>query len=117
MRDAWIMSEHLNWFNLAPWIKEAIGTCAAILTTVAFFPQVVRTWRRGGENGLSSAMLVLYVTGLGLWFAYGVLRDSMPLMMANGITGILVLLLLGLKLWRGTQRAQAAQDESGSASF
>lgn len=93
-------------FHLSTFLTESIGSGAAILTTVAFFPQVLRTWRKGGEDGLSWAMLVLYLAGLGLWFAYGVLLTSMPLMLANGITGMLVLLILGLKAWRATQRAR-----------
>jgi MtN3 and saliva related transmembrane protein len=103
LRDAGTMGEP---FHLSPFLTESIGSGAAILTTVAFFPQVLRTWRKGGEDGLSWAMLLLYLAGLGLWFAYGVLLTSMPLMLANGITGMLVLLILGLKAWRATQRAR-----------
>ena len=103
LRDAGTMGEPLH---LSPFFTESIGSGAAILTTVAFFPQVLRTWRKGGEDGLSWAMLLLYLAGLGLWFAYGVLLTSMPLMLANGITGMLVLLILGLKAWRATQRAR-----------
>jgi MtN3 and saliva related transmembrane protein len=78
---------------------EAIGFWAAILTTVAFAPQVVRTWRVGGEE-LSWTMLALFGTGIGLWFVYGYLRMSEPLMFANGLTGLRIFLILGLKLWR-----------------
>jgi MtN3 and saliva related transmembrane protein len=78
---------------------EAIGFWAAILTTVAFAPQVVRTWRVGGEE-LSWTMLALFGTGIGLWFVYGYLRMSEPLMFANGLTGLQIFLILGLKLWR-----------------
>jgi MtN3 and saliva related transmembrane protein len=93
-------------FHRPSLLTEAIGSGAAILTTVAFFPQVLRTWRRGGEDGLSWAMLALYLAGLGLWFAYGFLLNSMPIIWANGITGMLVLLILGLKAWRATRRAR-----------
>ena len=78
---------------------EAIGFWAGILTTVAFAPQVVRTWRIGGEE-LSWMMLTLFATGVGLWFVYGYLLASAPLMLANGLTGAQILIILGLKLWR-----------------
>ncbi len=78
---------------------EAIGFWAGILTTVAFVPQVVRTWRVGGEQ-LSWLMLGLFGAGVGLWFIYGVLRQSWPLMFANGLTGVQVVFIIGLKLWR-----------------
>jgi len=78
---------------------EAVGFWAGILTTVAFVPQLVRTWRVGGEQ-LSWLMLGLFGTGVGLWFVYGYLRSSAPLMLANGLTGVQVIFILGLKVWR-----------------
>ncbi len=91
------------------WLRsyaEMIGFWAAILTTVAFAPQVALTWRTGGQ-GLSWLMLALFGTGVGLWFLYGVLRMSGPLMLANGLTGLQILVLVAVKLWyagRSTRR-------------
>lgn len=81
---------------------EAIGFWAAVLTTIAFAPQVVRAWRTGGE-GLSWMMLVLFASGVGLWFLYGFLRMSAPLMTANGLTGLQILILLALKIRHATR--------------
>lgn len=77
---------------------EAIGFWAGILTTVAFAPQVVRTWRVGG-HALSWLMLTLFGTGVALWFLYGYLRMSVPLMFANGLTGLQIVIIVVLKLW------------------
>lgn len=76
---------------------ETIGTVAAVLTTIAFAPQAIRTWRDGGE-GLSWMMLALFGSGVGLWFVYGVLRGSVPLMLANGLTGIQVGFIFAVKV-------------------
>jgi MtN3 and saliva related transmembrane protein len=76
---------------------EAIGFWAAVLTTAAFVPQVVRTWRLGGRE-LSWVMLALFGTGVGLWFVYGYLRDSRPIMLANGLTGMQVIVIAAGKL-------------------
>jgi MtN3 and saliva related transmembrane protein len=78
---------------------EAIGTLAAILTTVAFAPQAIRAWRMGTE-GLSWMMLALFGSGVGLWFVYGILRASGPIMLANGLTGLQVAFILAVKVWR-----------------
>ena len=78
---------------------EAIGFGAAILTTTAFAPQVIRSWRVGGDE-LSWLMLTLFGTGVGLWFVYGFLRGSAPVMLANGLTGIEVLAIIGVRFWR-----------------
>lgn len=75
---------------------ELIGMCAAVLTTVAYAPQVVRTWRLGGHE-LSWSMLALLGAGVMLWFVYGWLHASMPLMLANGLTSIQVAALAAVK--------------------
>ena len=75
---------------------ELIGFFAAVLTTVSFAPQVVRTWRMGGHE-LSWSMLGLFGTGVTLWFVYGWLLDSAPLMLANGFTLIQVAVMAGVK--------------------
>jgi MtN3 and saliva related transmembrane protein len=75
---------------------ELIGLFAGILTTVAFAPQVVRTWRMGGHE-LSWLMLALFGTGVGLWFVYGWLIGSVPLLLANGLTGVQVVAMAAVK--------------------
>jgi MtN3 and saliva related transmembrane protein len=86
--------------------SEVIGYCAGALTTVAFLPQVFRTWRAGGQ-ALSGLMLALFGTGVSLWFIYGLLRNSRPIMFANGLTDLQVLVILVLKL-RRARRVKAA---------
>jgi MtN3 and saliva related transmembrane protein len=55
------------------------------MPTRTFAPQVVKTWRTGGTQ-LSWVMLVPFGAGVGLWFIYGALRTSLPIMLANGLT-------------------------------
>jgi len=76
---------------------EAVGFWAGILTTIGFAPQVLRSWRTGGKE-LSWMMLALFGSGVGLWFLYGFLRMSAPLMVANGLTGLQVLCLIAVKV-------------------
>ena len=83
--------------------SEGIGACAATLTTVAFAPQVIRTWRSGGA-GLSWLMLMMLAVGAWLWFLYGLLRASVPIVAANGLTGLQILFLSGLKAWHARRR-------------
>jgi MtN3 and saliva related transmembrane protein len=87
---------------------EAIGSCAAVLTTAAFAPQVIRTWRTGG-GGLSWLMLCMLGSGVWLWFLYGLLRASIPIVAANGLTGLQILFLAGLKAWHA-HRPQAKRS-------
>jgi MtN3 and saliva related transmembrane protein len=99
------------------WLRaytELIGFWAAVLTTVGFVPLVLRTWRSGGE-GLSWLMLASFGTGVGLWFLYGVLRASGPLMLANGLTGVQVLVLAALKISQARRKTRRRDSIARSA--
>lgn len=72
------------------------GTVAAICTTVAFVPQILKIRRQGG-NDLSYPMLFLYLTGILLWLFYGLLLHAAAVIWANAITSLLVAVALVLK--------------------
>ncbi len=78
---------------------ESVGFLAAVLTTIAFVPQVVRTWQMGGRE-LSWLMLALFGTGVSLWLAYGILRSSWPLILGNGLTLVQVAAMATVKMTR-----------------
>lgn len=75
-----------------------IGYFAGILTTISFVPQVIRAWKLKEMRDLSPAMLLLFALGVLLWTLYGVWTGSMPIIAANVITFILVLVLLWMKI-------------------
>lgn len=77
---------------------DVIGSAAGTLTTVAFIPQVVRAWKTGSVEDLSLWMLLAFTTGVGLWTVYGVVTDAVPLIITNGLTFVLAMTLLVLKL-------------------
>jgi MtN3 and saliva related transmembrane protein len=74
-----------------------VGYIAGALTTVSFVPQVVRAWKLRETRDLSLAMLLLFALGVLLWTLYGIWTGSMPIIAANVITFILVLILLWMK--------------------
>ncbi len=80
---------------------QAIGMGAAICTTVAFLPQVLKTFRTRSARDLSLAMLAIFNLGLVLWLWYGILIDSKPVMIANAATLVLALALLIYKIVEG----------------
>lgn len=81
-----------------------IGSAAGALTTVAFIPQVARAWRTGSVDDLSLWMLLTFTTGVGLWGVYGLVTEAVPLVITNGLTFILAMILLVMKL-KGSARA------------
>ncbi|NMA09845.1 MAG: SemiSWEET transporter [Methanomicrobiales archaeon] len=74
-----------------------LGLLAGTLTTLAFAPQVVRAWRTRSTDDLSLGMLVVLLSGVLLWLAYGVVRGDIAIIAANGVTAVLVGLILSIK--------------------
>ncbi|MCC6139877.1 MAG: SemiSWEET family sugar transporter [Nitrospira sp.] len=75
-----------------------IGFIAGTLTTIAFLPQVQRTWATKSADDMSLAMLVAFTTGVFLWLIYGVALAAWPIIVTNAITFILTSTILVLKL-------------------
>ena len=78
--------------------SEIIGLAAATLTTAAFVPQVYKTWKTKSVDELSLTMYLVFFIGIVLWLIYGIYIDSFSIILANTITGLLVLLLIYFKL-------------------
>jgi MtN3 and saliva related transmembrane protein len=75
-----------------------VGYIAGALTTLSFVPQVARAWKLRETRDLSLAMLLLFAAGILLWTFYGIWTGSMPIILANVVTFVLILVLLGMKI-------------------
>lgn len=75
-----------------------VALLAGTLTTIAFVPQVVRAWRTQSVEDLSLAMLLTFSSGVALWVYYGMLVKEPPMILTNGVTLFLALMLVGMKL-------------------
>lgn len=80
---------------------EWLGYAAAILTSIAFVPQAVKTIRSRDTSGISLGMYVIFTIGIGFWFAYGLALGSWPMILANITTFALAATILLLKLRHG----------------
>ena len=80
-------------------VYEIIGLLAAILTTGSFVPQVYKTWKMKSADDISLTMYLVLFIGLVLWLIYGIHLNSIPMILANSVTGILALIVLFFK-WR-----------------
>lgn len=77
-----------------------LGSVAALCTTLAFLPQLFKTSKEGSTE-LSSAMLAIYLAGLGLWLGYGLLVGAVPVIAANAASLLLVSAVTYRKLASG----------------
>ena len=79
----------------------AIGLLAGSLTTFAYVPQVVKSWRSGSTTDVSLMMFAIMMSGAMLWLIYGVFLHDIPIMTANGVTLLLAGTILVLKIKDG----------------
>ncbi len=84
--------------NLEPHFIELLGYCAAFLTTIAFLPQAIRSWKTRDLSGISVGMYSLFTAGVGLWLIYGLIIEKWPLILANALTFLLSISILFLKV-------------------
>ena len=77
---------------------EFFGYFAAILTTLAFLPQLIKTLKTQKAEDVSLITLIMFLTGVLSWIIYGYKISSTPILIANIITFILNLLILIFKI-------------------
>ena len=77
---------------------QLVGLTAAVMTTTAFLPQVIKTVRTRSTGDISLGMFLVLCVGIGLWITYGVLLGDLPLVLGNGVTGVLAGTILVYKL-------------------
>lgn len=80
---------------------ELIGSLAAVITTLCWIPQIMRIVRYRDTASISLVTNISLVLGVFLWLVYGMMISSWPVIAANGITLLLILTILGLKLRYG----------------
>ena len=78
--------------------QDTYGFIAAILTTAAFLPQLIKTYRTKRADDVSIVMLIMFIIGLVFWIIYAIKAKAIPVLVANLITLILNSTILILKI-------------------
>lgn len=81
-------------FNLI----NIVGLLAATLTTISFLPQVIKIVKTKHTKDISLLMYIIFTAGVLLWLFYGILLKEPPIIIGNGITLILVMIVLIFKI-------------------
>lgn len=89
-----------------------VGFAAACLTTFAFLPQLLHTFRTKSVADLHVGTLVTFDLGLFLWLIYGLYLHSWPMILANTVTLCLQIPLLIMKLRYGGVKEASPVAES-----
>ncbi|WP_413730053.1 SemiSWEET family sugar transporter [Sodalis sp. RH22] len=88
----------LSFVLLSPWPIWQ-GTLAAWVTTGSFFLQVMHIIKNKDTSSLSLGMWAVLFLGVSCWAGYGFRMGDFPIMISNGITAMLALTVISLKLW------------------
>lgn len=79
-------------------LSEIVGFIAATLTTLAYLPQVIKTWKSKSAADLSLGLFSILTTGVFLWLVYGIMIGNGPIIASNIITLLLTGSMLYFKL-------------------
>lgn len=79
----------------------ALGLLAGTLTTIAFVPQVVKTWRTRSTHDISLGMFAILLAGIVAWLVYGAIIGDLPLIAANAVALVLAGIILVFKIRNG----------------
>ncbi|MNE69494.1 PQ loop repeat protein [compost metagenome] len=80
---------------------QLLGLGAAVFTTGANFPQAIKVIKTKSTKSLSAWSFSMLFIGSVTWVIYGFLRDDIPVIVANGISGCLHGIILSIKLKYG----------------
>ena len=80
---------------------EWTGYIAAVLTTLSFVPQALKTIRTKDASSISLGMYVVFTIGVCFWLVYGIALGSWPMILSNIVTLGLAATILSLKLRHG----------------
>ena len=78
---------------------DIFGYFAAVLTTAAFLPQLIKTLKTKKADDVSLTTLIMFIMGVLFWIIYGYKISSLPILIANFITLSLNLLILISKIY------------------
>ena len=79
-------------------LPDILGSLAGALTTIAFIPHVVKTWKTRSTHDISLVMFSLFSLGVLLWLLYGISLGALPIIIANSITLALAMSILIMKI-------------------
>ena len=91
-----------------------LGLFAGALTTLSFLPQVMRTIRTRSARDLSWVWIVMMTAGITSWCVYGLLRPDVPVIVANGITLVLICVLAVLKAHHEKEKSVLPVDPAAA---
>jgi MtN3 and saliva related transmembrane protein len=80
-----------------------IGILATILTIGSILPQIKKTWESKSVDDLSLWQMVILTIGILFWLLYGIQIHDTVVIVANSISLLLQLFMIGMKQIYGSK--------------
>jgi MtN3 and saliva related transmembrane protein len=77
---------------------EVIGSIAAVITTFAWVPQILKILRERQARDISLITTATLAAGVFLWIVYGLAIGSLPVILANTVSFLFIATIVGLKM-------------------
>lgn len=78
-----------------------LGLIGGTLTTSSFVPQVVKAVKTKSTKDISAGMFALLTAGILIWIVYGVMINSLPVILTNVISLAFSAVILVYKIANG----------------
>lgn len=80
-------------------VTTIVGVIASVGTGISSLPQLVKIIKEKKVEGFSFVMLTILCMGLSCWVVYGILKEDRILIISNGFSLLvnLMIAILGLK--------------------
>lgn len=76
--------------------RKWLGSIAAILTTIAFFPQVYKIYKTQKTEDLSLETSIIFTLGVFFWLLYGIKLKEFPIIISNIIIFLCQMYILAI---------------------
>lgn len=87
------------------WLINGFGVAAGLCSMASFVPQIIKIARARDAAGVSLRMYAVTLVGFICWTIFGVLSDSWPVAVSNGVCIGLTATILALRLRFGEKGA------------
>jgi MtN3 and saliva related transmembrane protein len=73
---------------------DVLGFFAGICVTLSVIPQIVKVWRTKKVQDISLLTFSMLTFGIALWVVYGILKNDLPIVITNGVSLTLNLIMI-----------------------
>ncbi len=78
---------------------EILGLIGGSLSCITFVPQIFKTWKSKSVKDISVNMFIIVLFSTVIWIAYGIIKDSISIILTNIVVFLTALIMLFMK-WK-----------------